>query len=126
MKNQLKNIYICGYSMSLLSSIFAGFWTDKLGRKGASICCCMLYVCSCMSVYSNSITLLYVGRVLGGFASTLFHTAFESWLNGSDIKKKIVNELFTYRHPLAVSLPYFQVELHITQRNILVFLAHLV
>ena len=58
-ENQLKNIYICGYSMSLLSSIFAGFWTDKLGRKGASICCCMLYVCSCMSVYSNSITLLY-------------------------------------------------------------------
>ena len=93
-EDQLKNIYICGYSMSLLSSIFAGFWTDKLGRKGASICCCMLYVCSCMSVYSNSITLLYVGRVLGGFASTLFHTAFESWLNGSDIKKETVNELF--------------------------------
>ena len=93
-ENQLKNIYICGYSMSLLSSIFAGFWTDKLGRKGASICCCVLYVCSCMSVYSNSITLLYVGRVLGGFASTLFHTAFESWLNGSDIKKETVNELF--------------------------------
>ena len=93
-EDQLKNIYICGYSMSLLSSIFAGFWTDKLGRKGASICCCILYVCSCMSVYSDSITILYVGRVLGGFASTLFHTAFESWLNGSDIKKETVNELF--------------------------------
>ena len=31
--------------------------TDKLGRKGASSVAA-LYVCSCMSVYSNSIALL--------------------------------------------------------------------
>ena len=72
----LKKIYICGYTMSLFSSIFAGFWTDRLGRKGASICCCLLYILSCVSVHSYSIPILIIGRILGGFASTLFHTAF--------------------------------------------------
>ena len=90
----LKIIYICGYTMSLLSSIFAGFWTDRLGRKGASMCCCFLYILSCISVHSNYMPTLIIGRILGGFASTLFHTAFESWLNDSKTDSKIIGELF--------------------------------
>jgi MFS transporter, MFS domain-containing protein family, molybdate-anion transporter len=90
----LKKIYIYGYSMSLFSSIFAGFWTDRLGRKGACICCCLLYTASCISVHSDSMPLLIIGRILGGVASTLFHTAFESWLNDSKINTVIMSELF--------------------------------
>lgn len=77
----LQLMYVLGYTAAMVSSLFSGILVDRFGRKRGCICCCALYFMSCLSVRANSVNVLIFGRLFGGVASTLFHTAFESWLN---------------------------------------------
>lgn len=41
---------------------------------------CILYSLSCLTILSNDLRLLYIGRALGGVSTTLLYTAFETWM----------------------------------------------
>ena len=41
---------------------------------------CVTYGLSCVTKHWNSSRVLMVGRILGGIATSLLFTAFESWL----------------------------------------------
>ncbi|BAT11688.1 Os10g0519600, partial [Oryza sativa Japonica Group] len=57
-----------------------GSLADKQGRKRACITYCISYILSCITKHSPEYKILMIGRVLGGIATSLLFSAFESWL----------------------------------------------
>jgi predicted MFS family arabinose efflux permease len=41
---------------------------------------CIAYILSCITKHSSQYKILMLGRVLGGIATSLLFSAFESWL----------------------------------------------
>ena len=50
------------------------------GRKRACITYCISYILSCITKHSPEYRILMIGRILGGIATSLLFSAFESWL----------------------------------------------
>ena len=49
-------------------------------RKRACVTYCIVYILSCITKHSPQYRVLMVGRILGGIATSLLNSAFESWL----------------------------------------------
>jgi hypothetical protein len=63
--------------------MFAFNLTDaafRRGRKRACITYCVSYILSCITKHSPEYKILMIGRILGGVATSLLFSAFESWL----------------------------------------------
>ena len=50
------------------------------GRKRACVTYCIVYILSCITKHSPQYRVLMVGRILGGIATSLLSSAFESWV----------------------------------------------
>lgn len=50
------------------------------GRKRACVTYCITYILSCITKHSSDYKVLMLGRVLGGIATSLICSSFESWL----------------------------------------------
>lgn len=59
---------------------------DASGRRNASIIYCVTYILSCFTKHSPEYWVLMIGRVLGGIATSLLFSAFESWLVAEHFK----------------------------------------
>ncbi|CAI9275665.1 unnamed protein product [Lactuca saligna] len=57
-----------------------GVVKEKEKEKRASITYCITYILSCITKHSPQYRILMVGRILGGIATSLLFSAFESWL----------------------------------------------
>ncbi|XP_021893413.1 molybdate-anion transporter isoform X2 [Carica papaya] len=64
----------------MLFGTIVGSLADKQGRKRACITYCITYILSCITKHSPEYKVLMVGRILGGIATSLLFSAFESWL----------------------------------------------
>ncbi|XP_037485792.1 uncharacterized protein LOC119364423 [Triticum dicoccoides] len=64
----------------MLFGTIVGSLADKQGRKRACITYCITYIISCIMKHSPQYMILMIGRVLGGIATSLLFSAFESWL----------------------------------------------
>ncbi|MBA0713666.1 hypothetical protein Golax_012686 [Gossypium laxum] len=64
----------------MLFGTIVGSLADKQGRKRACITYCITYILSCITKHSPEYRILMIGRVLGGIATSLLFSAFESWL----------------------------------------------
>jgi len=73
-------LFIAGFGSSMVFGTWAGPIADKYGRK----LCCLLYglayILSCLTKHVNNYSVLMLGRVLGGFATSILWSAFESWM----------------------------------------------
>ncbi|GKU89031.1 hypothetical protein SLEP1_g3224 [Rubroshorea leprosula] len=64
----------------MLFGTIVGSLADKQGRKRACVTYCITYILSCITKHSPQYKVLMIGRVLGGIATSLLFSAFESWL----------------------------------------------
>ncbi|XP_038684765.1 molybdate-anion transporter-like isoform X2 [Tripterygium wilfordii] len=64
----------------MLFGTIVGSLADKQGRKRACVAYCITYILSCITKHSPQYKILMLGRVLGGIATSLLFSAFESWL----------------------------------------------
>ncbi|CAL9063418.1 unnamed protein product, partial [Musa banksii] len=79
-KGDIGRLFIAGFGSSMLFGTIVGSLADKQGRKRASVTYCITYILSCMTKHSPQFKVLMLGRVLGGIATSLLFSAFESWL----------------------------------------------
>ncbi|GMN31352.1 hypothetical protein TIFTF001_003208 [Ficus carica] len=85
--NAFKNNYLLVYSimmgtpftLSSSSSLISRF-SILGGRKRACVIYCITYILSCITKHSSDYKVLMLGRVLGGIATSLICSSFESWL----------------------------------------------
>uniref|UniRef100_A0A5B7AAC5 Putative molybdate-anion transporter n=1 Tax=Davidia involucrata TaxID=16924 RepID=A0A5B7AAC5_DAVIN len=79
-KGEIGQLFIAGFGSSMLFGTIVGSLADKQGRKRASVTYCITYIMSCITKHSSQYRVLMLGRVLGGIATSLLFSAFESWL----------------------------------------------
>ncbi|KAG6466306.1 molybdate-anion transporter-like [Zingiber officinale] len=79
-KGDIGRLFIAGFGSSMLFGTIVGSLADKQGRKRACITYCMTYILSCITKHSPEYKVLMVGRILGGIATSLLFSSFESWL----------------------------------------------
>ncbi|KAF0930455.1 hypothetical protein E2562_032884 [Oryza meyeriana var. granulata] len=79
-KGDIGRLFIAGFGSSMLFGTIVGSLADKQGRKRACITYCISYILSCITKHSPEYKILMIGRVLGGIATSLLFSAFESWL----------------------------------------------
>jgi MFS family permease len=73
-------LFVGGFGSSMLFGTFAGAAADRIGRKKCGLLYAALYILSCMTKHYKDYSMLMVGRVLGGIATSLLFSTFESWL----------------------------------------------
>mmetsp|Transcript_37996 Transcript_37996/g.107327 ORF Transcript_37996/g.107327 Transcript_37996/m.107327 type:complete len:462 (+) Transcript_37996:526-1911(+) len=79
-RGDIGRLFIAGFGSSLFFGTIVGSLADKHGRKLAALTYCVVYILSCVTKHWNDYHVLLIGRVLGGIATSLLWSAFESWL----------------------------------------------
>ncbi|CAO2819323.1 unnamed protein product [Amaranthus hypochondriacus] len=86
-KGEIGQLFIAGFGSSMLFGTIVGSLADKQGRKRACVTYCLTYILSCITKHSPQYKILMIGRILGGIATSLLFSAFESWLVAEHNKK---------------------------------------
>eukprot|EP00906_Rhabdomonas_costata_P025783 RCo036830 len=73
-------LFIAGFGSSMIFGTFAGTLADKYGRRLNCITYGVIYSLCCVTKHFNSFPILMLGRLLGGFATSILWSAFESWM----------------------------------------------
>lgn len=73
-------LYATGFLSGAISASFAGQLADRFGRRLACQFYCFCYFMTGLSMYSDNLIVLFVGRVFGGIATTLLFSVFEAWM----------------------------------------------
>lgn len=73
-------LFVGGFGSSMVFGTFAGAAADRIGRKLCGYLYALLYILSCMTKHLKDYNWLMLGRVLGGVATSLLFSTFESWL----------------------------------------------
>ncbi|GLJ40202.1 hypothetical protein SUGI_0824690 [Cryptomeria japonica] len=86
-KGEIGRLFIAGFGSSMLFGTIVGSLADKQGRKRACITYCITYILSCFTKHFPEYKVLMLGRILGGIATSLLFSAFESWLVAEHFKR---------------------------------------
>lgn len=79
-KGQIGQLFIVGFGSSMVFGTVVGGLADKYGRKANCLIFCVLYGLSCVTKHYNDFFILLVGRLLGGVATSILTSAFETWM----------------------------------------------
>ncbi|CAI6010704.1 unnamed protein product, partial [Closterium sp. NIES-65] len=79
-KGDIGRLFIAGFGSSMVFGTIVGSLADRHGRRLACVLYCITYILSCLTKHFPAFSILVLGRVLGGIATSLLFSAFESWL----------------------------------------------
>ncbi|CAH1784953.1 unnamed protein product [Owenia fusiformis] len=78
--HQIEVLFVAGFGSSMIFGTIIGSFADKYGRRNNAILYGVLYGLACVTKHFNNFHILMVGRVLGGIATSILYSTFESWL----------------------------------------------
>lgn len=73
-------LFIAGFGCSMIVGTFAGSLADKYGRRLNCIMYGIIYCICCVTKHFNNYNVLMFGRLMGGIATSILWSAFESWM----------------------------------------------
>ena len=79
-RGEIGALFIYGFGSSLVVGTFVGSLADTYGRKRNVQAFCIIYMLSCLTKHSSDYYILVFGRILGGCATSILFSAFESWM----------------------------------------------
>ena len=79
-QDMIGKLFLCGFGASMVFGTVAGTLVDTMGRKKGCLAFAALYIMSALSTRSNALSILVLGRILGGTATSLLFSAPEAWL----------------------------------------------
>jgi len=98
-RHEIAVLFVAGFGSSMVFGSFIGSMADSGGRKKYTILYCIIYIASCLTKHVKSFSVLLFGRVLGGIATSLLFSVFDSWLIRShsvaNLDKKYVAKSFS-------------------------------
>ncbi|CAK8690985.1 molybdate-anion transporter-like [Clavelina lepadiformis] len=97
--HQIDVLFVAGFGSSMIFGTFVGSSADKMGRRFTCIVYAVLYSLACITKHFPVFWILLVGRFLGGIATSILFSAFESWLvceyHKRDFGQDLLGELFS-------------------------------
>lgn len=97
-------LFIVGFGSSLVFGTWSGPLADRYGRKLSCILYGVTYILSCMTKFVNDYNVLLVGRLLGGFATSILWSAFESWMVSEHVSRGFDPSLISNTFSLMITL----------------------
>ena len=94
-------LFLTGFISSAVVGTTVGLYVDQYGRKMGCVLFCVLEIIINTLEHFPSLTLLLVGRVLGGVSTSLLFSAFESWMVTEHRNKGFPEEWLASTHGLA-------------------------
>ncbi|XP_041350449.1 molybdate-anion transporter-like isoform X2 [Gigantopelta aegis] len=91
--HQIEILFVAGFGSSMIVGTIVGSFADKYGRKLNCIIYGVLYGLACITKHFDSFWILMLGRLLGGTATSILYSAFESWLVYEHHHRKYDSEL---------------------------------
>jgi len=79
-KEDIALLFIAGFTSSMLFGTFIGSIADKYGRKNLCMAFGVIYSLSCITKLVPDFTVLLIGRLLAGIATSLLFSTFEAWM----------------------------------------------
>jgi len=73
-------LFVAGFGSSMILGGFIGGLADTYGRKRFVMLYAVTYILSCLTKHFNTFPILFIGRILGGIATSLLFSSFDSWL----------------------------------------------
>ena len=86
-RGDIGKLFIAGFGSSLVFGTIAGTMVDKYGRRLGGLVYVLCYSLSCVTKHWSNYSVLMLGRLLGGIATSLLFSTFESWLVGEHFKR---------------------------------------
>jgi len=77
---EVAQLFVAGFGSSLVFGAFVGTFTDRFGRKRCCLLYCVLYIMSCITKHFSMYSVLMLGRVTGGIATSMLYSCFECWM----------------------------------------------
>jgi MFS family permease len=96
-------LFTAGFGSSMIFGTFVGSLSDKFGRKFCSMIYVLFYVSSCLTKHSPNFWVLMLGRLLGGIATSILYSAFESWMVSEHFSKGFSDDWLAYTFYLQIS-----------------------
>ncbi|XP_070193238.1 molybdate-anion transporter-like isoform X2 [Littorina saxatilis] len=78
--HQIEVLFVAGFGSSMIFGTVVGSFADRYGRRANCILYGILYSMACVTKHFNNFWVLMLGRLLGGMATSILYSAFESWL----------------------------------------------
>jgi len=94
-------LFIAGFASSMLMGTFVGGLADTVGRKRICLAYVALYLFSCITKHFNSFSILLLGRITGGVATSILFSAFDSWMVNEHFARGFQEEWLSYTFYLA-------------------------
>eukprot|EP00591_Stephanopyxis_turris_P010955 CAMPEP_0195511852 /NCGR_PEP_ID=MMETSP0794_2-20130614/4023_1 /TAXON_ID=515487 /ORGANISM="Stephanopyxis turris, Strain CCMP 815" /LENGTH=504 /DNA_ID=CAMNT_0040639523 /DNA_START=99 /DNA_END=1613 /DNA_ORIENTATION=+ len=79
-KHDIAVLFVAGFGSSMVFGSFIGGMADACGRRKFVLLYCIVYAASCFTKHYNDYNILMFGRILGGIATSLLFSVFDSWL----------------------------------------------
>jgi len=92
-RGAIGRLFIAGFGSSMVFGTFVGAAADRTGRKKAALTYVLAYSLGCFTKHSASFSVLLVGRLLCGVATSLLYSAFESWLVAEHFRRGYDSDL---------------------------------
>ena len=78
-QREIAHLFVAGYGSGMILGSVIGGLADIYGRKRLCICYCFSYTISVLLKHFKCYTVLLVGRIFGGIATSLLFSVFDSW-----------------------------------------------
>ena len=78
-QHDIAYLFVAGYGSGMSLGAYLGSYADTYGRKRMTLWYCVCYFFSCALKHGRPYPLLFVGRILGGIATSLLFSVFDSW-----------------------------------------------
>jgi len=105
-KADIARLFVAGFGSSMITGTFIGSVADAWGRKFCSVLYCVLYAAACVTKHVNTYSVLMVGRLLGGAATSLLFSTFECWMVGEHRRCGFSDDLLRYMFGLMFFVQY--------------------
>eukprot|EP01035_Chromulina_nebulosa_P054611 gene54611-74825_t len=79
-KQEIAELFVCGFGSSMIFGTFIGGLADSMGRKRACILYSVCYILACITKLIPIYSYLMLGRFLSGVSTSLLFSVFESWM----------------------------------------------
>lgn len=99
-KTTIGYLFVAGFGSSGICGPIIGALADTLGRKRMCIIFGICYILSCVTKHYTDLSILYVGRVLGGISTSILFSSFESWMvthhNSKKFPMSLLGDTFSW------------------------------
>uniref|UniRef100_A0A158Q799 Molybdate transporter 2 homolog n=1 Tax=Elaeophora elaphi TaxID=1147741 RepID=A0A158Q799_9BILA len=79
-KHEIELLFVADFGSSLTLGTFIASTADKYGRRLNCLLYAILYATTCITQHFANFWILIIGRIFAGVATSIFYSAFESWL----------------------------------------------